>query len=653
MSFPKQLDELKSLKQWVAYRLVWNEKKGKADKRPVNPFTGEGAKANDSSTWGTYDDAMNYAMRQGLIAGKSGGVGFEFAGGYAGIDLDNVVLEDGSLKKFASEIVEQMDSYTELSPSGKGLHILFKLKTPLSAIGSRHRNDELGLEMYDNGRFFTVTGQIYGEVRSLVERTETVRKVYDEYLVNRVSERRATVEIYPSVEIFQNSLTDNELWEKMFSSQHGREIRALYFGDISGYDNDHSRADLALCNHLAYWTNGDMWRMDTMFRQSGLMRGKWDERHGGQTYGAMTLGVALRTYRPYERSYIPSEPLRSIEMSQAETFLPSVDSSNQNSESNLVLEDLPVSMVEKYLVERFVMDVERFQKYQGRKTGYVNLDEKMNLYPGLYVLGAVSSLGKTTFMLQMADQLAQAGEHVLYFSLEQSEFELVSKGLSRLTAQSDMESAVNALRIREGCVTEAVKRAIEEYRGYSQNEGIVECGFDTTVLKIVNTVKGYITKTGERPIVFVDYLQIIQPMDIRQSTKDAVDSHVRAFKKLQVENDLVLILVSSLNRQNYLTPIDFESFKESGGIEYTADVVWGLQLSVMNNEMFDKEKGLKAKREAVRVAKTENPRRVELVCLKNRYGISSYKCEYEYFAKYDYFRPVMSDGGEEKKRVIF
>ena len=108
-----------------------------------------------------------------------------------------------------------------------------------------------------------------------------------------------------------------------------------------------------------------------------------------------------------------------------------------------------------------------------------------------------------------------------------------------------------------------------------------------------------------------------------------------------------------MNRQNYLTPIDFESFKESGGIEYTADVVWGLQLSVMNDEMFDKEKNLKAKREAVRVAKAESPRRVELVCLKNRYGISSYKCEYEYFAKYDYFKPLMSDNFEKSKRVIF
>ena len=165
MSFPKQLDELKPLKQWVAYRLVWNEKKGKADKRPINPHDGTGAKANDPATWGTYDEAMSYAQRQGLIAGKSGGVGFEFGGGYCGIDLDNVVQEDGRLKDFASEIVEVMGSYTEYSPSHKGLHILCKLSVSMSEFGTRRRNDEISLEMYDSGRFFTVTGEATSDFR--------------------------------------------------------------------------------------------------------------------------------------------------------------------------------------------------------------------------------------------------------------------------------------------------------------------------------------------------------------------------------------------------------------------------------------------------------------------------------------------------------
>ena len=649
MSFPKQLDELKSLRQWVAYRLVWNEKKGKADKRPINPHNGAGAKANDPATWGTYDEAMGYAERHGLIAGKSGGVGFEFGRGYCGIDLDNVVLEDGRLKEFASEIVELMNSYTEYSPSHKGLHILCKLSVSVSEFGTQRRNDEIGLEMYDSGRFFTVTGEIYGKVKSILERTEQARKIYDN--LHKDGNKKSNMSLLRSFDgVIQKDLTDSELWDKMFSSQHGREILALYQGDMSGYGYDHSRADLALCSHLAYWTGGNEWQMDRMFRESGLMRPKWDERHGAQTYGAMTLGLALRTVTA---AYTPNEyPVREVRevKDKSSRFIHA-----QNLYSKVLeraIEKPKIRFVDEYVVGRFRDDIDRYSKYRDRKTGYSNLDEKMSLYPGLYVLGAVSSLGKTTFVGQLADQLSEAGDRVLYFALEQSEFELVSKGISRMTARQDMETAVSAMQIRDGISTEAVKRAMEEYRSIACNEAIIECGFDTTIETITETVLEYISETGNRPIVIVDYLQIIRPMDSRMSTKDSVDGHIRAFKKLQVENDLVVILISSLKRQNYLTPVDFESFKESGGIEYTADVIWGLQLSVMNNDIFDKEKGLKAKREAVREAKNENPRKIELVCLKNRYGISSYHCEFLYYARYDLFVPMMEVGVEKKRRVI-
>jgi len=99
------------------------------------------------------------------------------------------------------------------------------------------------------------------------------------------------------------------------------------------------------------------------------------------------------------------------------------------------------------------------------------------------------------------------------------------------------------------------------------------------------------------------------------------------------------MVICSLNRQNYLTPVDFESFKESGGIEYTADVVWGLQLSVMNDDLFNGEKKIKEKREKVKAAKLEIPRKVQLVCLKNRYGRSSYECGFNYYPQYDLFTP--------------
>ena len=115
---PAQLEELKPLKQWVCYQAVWDEKKQKYSKIPKNPATGYGAKANDPSTWATYAEAIRAAETRQLT-----GVGFEFASGYMGIDLDGVIDDSGQLSDFAAEIVRTLDSYTEYSPSGTGLHL--------------------------------------------------------------------------------------------------------------------------------------------------------------------------------------------------------------------------------------------------------------------------------------------------------------------------------------------------------------------------------------------------------------------------------------------------------------------------------------------------------------------------------------------------
>ena len=324
-SLPRELDPLKKLPHWVAWEMrVDKDKSGRLTKPPIDPRTGKGAKADDAQTWGTYEEALTRAItnarKQGLQVGQNHGVGFELGVepcGIAGIDLDHVIQEDGTLKPFALDIVRTMDSYTELSPSGRGLHILFKLTVPLSEIGSRNKNVELGLEMYDHRRYLTVTGEVFEGVKLIAERTEELRQVYGKYMVEREKLKPSSpVEVSFPQRVSQNDshfsefsrrpsreLDDRELWELMFrNSRNGREIWWLYSGSVSGYrttdqdgttHDDHSGADLALCNHLAYWTGRDAGRMDRMFRQSGLMRGKWDDKHGGQTYGAKTIEKAI------------------------------------------------------------------------------------------------------------------------------------------------------------------------------------------------------------------------------------------------------------------------------------------------------------------------------------------------------------------------
>jgi len=619
ITLPSELDELKPLKQWVAFQKVWDDKKKKYSKIPKNALTGYGAKANDPETWADFNTAVN-----GMNHFNYDGVGFEFAGGYMGVDLDNVIDEKGNCCDVATEIVKALDSYTEYSPSGKGLHIL--VKTSLDRIGSR--NDSIGLEMYNAGRFFTVTGKPYGNSKPIQDRTNQVKAIYNKYLKKEVAPVQQPT---TGGTAYTVSESDTKLWQRMFNSGKGEEIQALYSGDLSRHNNDHSRADQALINHLAYWTNGDALRIDAMFRQSGLMRPKWDTKRGVKTYGQKTIESALSNFTPY------IAPVRKEVKKQVDTVQPgSIDKhKNNGTESNNSKPD----SVKSYLLQAFGADVDRFKSFKDRKTGYSNLDSLTSLYPGLYVIGAISSLGKTTFTHQLGDQLAQAGDHVLYFSLEQSRLEMVTKGISRITARHSKEKAVSAIDIRRGKITQEVKEAVKEYETLAENVSVIECNFNTTIEFITDYVKKYMKDNDVKPVVIVDYLQIIPPTDPHMNTKDAVDGHVRALKKLQSENDLVMMVISSLNRQNYLTPVDFESFKESGGIEYTADVIWGLQLSIMNSDIFDKKDKLKEKREAVKEAKRANPRQIELVCLKNRYGVSSYSCGFNYYPQFDLFVP--------------
>lgn len=312
--------------------------------------------------------------------------------------------------------------------------------------------------------------------------------------------------------------------------------------------------------------------------------------------------------------------------------------------------------VSNYIDNLMSGEIDQFRESKDRKTGFSRLDDlAKGLYAGLYVVAAISSLGKTTLCHQIADQLAQAGEDVLFFSLEQSRLELVSKSIARKTAQNDIATAVNSLSIRRGYLPERVLTAAEQYKAaISDRLSIIEGNFACNISFIGDYIRRYIQKTGKKPVVFVDYLQILHPeQDDRgrtQSTKETIDTTVTELKRISREHGLTIFAISSVNRANYLTPISFESLKESGGIEYTADVIWGLQLRCMNDAVFDSAAKIKEKRKKVKDAKAETPRKIELVCLKNRYGISSYSAYFDYYPEFDLFVEDQTDTDDETEK---
>lgn len=310
-----------------------------------------------------------------------------------------------------------------------------------------------------------------------------------------------------------------------------------------------------------------------------------------------------------------------------------------------------------YISRFMVGEIQSFIKDASRKTGFTNLDDAAGgIYAGLYAVGGLSSLGKTTFCHQMADQMAAAGQHVLFFSMEQSRLEMVSKSIARTTAQRDIEKAATSLEIRKGNLTPAVLDAADAYMNTVGNRlSVIEGNFNCTVSFIGEYTRRYIEQNHVQPVVIVDYLQVLQadkdPDTGRKTndTKQIVDQNVVALKRMTRSLNIPIFVISSVNRSNYLAPIDFESFKESGNIEYTADVVWGLQLSVLReDDIFNQQQKIKEKREKVREAKAENPRRIDLVCLKNRYG-RDYTTNFLYYPQHDLFKP---DGRTPLARAV-
>jgi P4 family phage/plasmid primase-like protien len=210
--------------------------------------------------------------------------------------------KDGLIAQWAQEIVDRLDSYTEISPSGHGVHIIVKASKPGPSCRGGYKDGEV--EMYSEGRYFTVTGRTLDSGRDTIEyRQKQINQLYDMIFQTDQSQLKQ-----PPLQKSQ-FLSDKALVEKAGSAKNGQKFRALMSGDLNGYRSQ-SEADQALCNMLAFWTGRDAQLMDNLFRQSGLMRPKWDRSAGqGQTYGQRTIDKAIAScVEIYNPDQMKSQP---------------------------------------------------------------------------------------------------------------------------------------------------------------------------------------------------------------------------------------------------------------------------------------------------------------------------------------------------------
>ena len=308
-----------------------------------------------------------------------------------------------------------------------------------------------------------------------------------------------------------------------------------------------------------------------------------------------------------------------------------------------------VYRVADYIItSEYDIDIAYFARYKDRKTGFANIDRYITLYPGLCALGGAASLGKTSFAVNLAENLVRAGETVLYFALEQEPVELITKIIARNLYRKDPASALDNISIKNGATNEVINEIRAELVDSMSRFFVLNEDFLTTVETVKDTVKSFIAATGVKPVVIIDYLQLLSPspFDPGHDPRSNTDYNLKALKRLQRENELFILLISNFNRSSYGDPVSYEAFKESGMIEYTCDYVLGLQLAVLENPDYWRRTGArggekptteKQKNDMVTHAMQERPKIVELVGLKNRNGRQSFKCFFRYYVNFDAF----------------
>lgn len=297
--------ELKQLSHWVGWKYMQHPGEDHKRKVPINAMDGQPAKSNDPTTWCDFDTACRGKERFGLD-----GIGFMFSGdGIFGIDIDHCYdPETQELDPAAAEIIETVQSYTELSPSGTGIHILCKGALPE---GRKRRG---AVEMYSTLRYFTVTGNQFGLEYPFSDCTERVAVMHRKYLgeeENAAGAQKAALPM-PTGRGTNADMSVDAILRRMFDSKHGQKLQDLYNGSWERYgigDGSQSSADQAFCNTLAFWCRCDAALMDAIFRRSGLYRQKWDKRRGAKTYGQITIDRAIKDCRdiwePQERVQHP------------------------------------------------------------------------------------------------------------------------------------------------------------------------------------------------------------------------------------------------------------------------------------------------------------------------------------------------------------
>lgn len=322
--------------------------------------------------------------------------------------------------------------------------------------------------------------------------------------------------------------------------------------------------------------------------------------------------------------------------------------------------------------------LELFNEYNQKRpkaisTGLKTLDSVLygGFFTGLYILGAVTSLGKTSLALQIASNIAEKGRDVLFFSLEMSRKELLAKIISRFTYENQEKFARNTIEILNNFLSEDEEQskgeidnrnqAFERLKAFSDRIFISEGIGNINVFEIKKRIEEHIKITGHIPFVVIDYVQIIAPLDVRMTDKQAIDKNITELKRISRDFDCTILGISSFNRESYKEEVSMASFKESGAIEYGSDVLIGIQYKGFERKSnyfgnnIESDKDFKERRICLCKEIEENRAKgnfipLQLKILKNRNGKIS-KIDIFFKPPYNYFTD--DETRTKEKEIVF
>lgn len=660
--------EMKEIPQWFMWKAIdTGRSDGKRSKYPTD-INGSKITWNNTDELYTFNEVRNAYESSNQFAGIS----FNVAGsGLIIIDIDLENDENGQPTLTEKEKLFLNAGYVEKSVSGRGYHVVLKGDLPTSLQNSKNVYDEYDnkLEVFYNTGFIAVTGDVY-ENHSLIDNVE-ISEQFINYLSKNYKDKNADsptshLEAYTE----QATNLDSFIPPKVNTSEAlnlwintgGKTLKnrnvdkmALWRREdeaMQKYGNDKSEASYAIVYELAYF----MWDNPVGLHSLIVNNRFWNEQDN------YMINKDKRLKRDIQKAINKRKISGKLYQRPASQKVGNQAASNKFESEE---EKRRKSMLEQYKganakdnINDFIDGINNKANTPPTSTGFPLFDEVLSggMREGLTVIGAISSLGKTTMAQQIADNVAQSGRDVLFISLEMARSELMSKSISRETLlevlenDGDIRNAKTSIGITDASKHKnysknekrLINTAIERYNEYAGHIYIVEAFGQIGFQDVRELVNIHYEKTGKAPLVVIDYLQIMKPDDPRATDKSNTDKAVNGLKQISRDFKTTIIAISSLNRESYNRPMSLTAFKESGAIEYSSDVLIGLDFTKMlenSNEMdFEEEKD-------------KVPRNITLTILKNRNGRTGKRINYLYDPRFNYFEEDDYYKKPEKKKT--